>query len=155
MLRFINYDIVFQEIPGEVTLAINISNCPHRCKGCHSPYLWEDAGTLLDEQALSDLLKKYSDAITCICFMGGDAHPQQVANLAALSRVKTGGKIKTGWYSGRDTLPENSFVQYFDYIKLGAYVENLGGLDVATTNQRFYRIENGEMIDSTGSFWKQ
>ena len=31
MLRYINTDIVFQEFPDEVTLAINISGCPCRC----------------------------------------------------------------------------------------------------------------------------
>jgi anaerobic ribonucleoside-triphosphate reductase activating protein len=154
MLRFVSYDIVFQEIPGEVTLAVNISGCPHRCKGCHSPYLWEDAGALLDENALCELLQKYGSAVTCICFMGGDANPRRVAELAALSRVKTGGSIKTGWYSGRATLPESSFVQHFDYIKLGAYVESLGGLRSAATNQRFYHVENGRMVDSTSRFRK-
>ena len=28
MLKYANFDIVFQEVPDEVTLAINISNCP-------------------------------------------------------------------------------------------------------------------------------
>ena len=102
MLRFVNYDIVFREIPGEVTLAVNISACPHRCKGCHSPHLWDDVGAPLDEQALSALLARYGNAITCICFMGGDANPQQVAALAVFARAKTNSRIKTGWYSGRD-----------------------------------------------------
>ena len=44
MLKYVNTDIVFQEIPDEVTLAVNISNCPCRCPGCHSEYLWEDVG---------------------------------------------------------------------------------------------------------------
>ena len=39
MLKYVNTGIVFQEIPDEVTLAINISNCPCRCPGCHSRYL--------------------------------------------------------------------------------------------------------------------
>lgn len=154
MLRFINYNIVFQEIPGEVTLAINISGCPHRCKGCHSPYLWENTGETLDENAIAGLLEKYGNAITCICFMGGDSNPQRVAELAEFSRKETNGKIKTGWYSGRASLPEISFKQYFDYIKLGPYVESLGGLDSDTTNQRFYRIENEKMKDLTSSFRK-
>jgi anaerobic ribonucleoside-triphosphate reductase activating protein len=151
-MKFHNYDIVFQEIPGEVTLAINISNCPHRCKGCHSPYLWENTGELLDERALVRLLEKYGNAITCVCFMGGDANPQKVAELAAFLRTRTNRKLKTAWYSGRNTLPDNTFVQYFDFIKMGAYVEQLGGLDSPTTNQRFYHIENGEMIDYTRNF---
>lgn len=152
MLRFTNYDIVFREIPGEVTLAVNISNCPHQCKGCHSPYLWEDTGEILDEHTLGGLLGKYGNAITCICFMGGDNDPRKVAELASFSRSGTNGRIKTGWYSGRSTLPGTTFLQYFDYIKLGAYVESLGGLDACTTNQRFYRIKDGKMIDQTSRF---
>ena len=149
MLRFHNYDVVFQEIPNEVTLAINISNCPHRCKGCHSPHLWEDTGELLTESVLLGLFEKYGSAITCICFMGGDRYPHKVAELALFSRRAN---VKTAWYSGLDTLPEIGYTQYFDYIKLGAYIGNLGGLDSASTNQRLYRIENGEMIDMTDSF---
>ena len=36
MLKYVNTGIVFQEIPDEVTLAVNISGCPCRCHGCHS-----------------------------------------------------------------------------------------------------------------------
>ena len=28
MLKYVNHDIVFQEFPDEVTLAINLSGCP-------------------------------------------------------------------------------------------------------------------------------
>ena len=35
MLKYVNTGIVFQEIPDEVTLAINISGCPCHCPGCH------------------------------------------------------------------------------------------------------------------------
>lgn len=31
MLKYVNTGIVFQEIPDETTLAINISNCPCAC----------------------------------------------------------------------------------------------------------------------------
>ena len=51
MLKYVNTGIVFQEIPDEVTLAINISNCPCHCPGCHSHYLWEDIGLPLDTDA--------------------------------------------------------------------------------------------------------
>ena len=30
MLKYVDTDIVFQEFPDEVTLAINLSNCPCR-----------------------------------------------------------------------------------------------------------------------------
>ena len=152
MLRLASYDVVFQEIPGEVTLALNLSNCPNRCDGCHSPHLWEDTGVLLDEGALFELFGKYENAVTCVCFMGGDSAPCEVARLAAFLRDKAVGEIKTGWYSGKRKLPENFPSENFDYIKLGPYKKQLGGLTSDTTNQRFYRVENGELIDSTHLF---
>ena len=58
MLKYANYDIVFQEVPDEVTLAINISNCPNQCVGCHSKYLWRDEGYALDKDALDKLIEE-------------------------------------------------------------------------------------------------
>jgi anaerobic ribonucleoside-triphosphate reductase activating protein len=152
-LKFASYDIVFQEIPDEVTLAVNITNCPNRCKGCHSPHLQEDAGETLDENVLSAWLEKYGNAITCVCFMGGDAEPREVGKLADFIRKKNG-SVKTAWYSGRAALPAGISPSNFDYIKLGAYIKELGGLNAPSTNQRFYRIENGVMIDKTDGFRK-
>lgn len=154
MIRFVNYSIVFQEIPNEVTLAINLSNCPNRCKGCHSPYLMEDIGEVLDEKALTELLALYGDAITCVCFMGGDAAPDEVQRLADFLQRWRNDTLKIGWYSGREKMPEQCSLQNFNFIKLGAYVESLGGLDSTTTNQRFYRIENNTMINMTHLFQK-
>ena len=152
MLRYVNYDIVFQEVPDEVTLAINISNCPNRCKGCHSAYLMQNVGEMLTKGALDGLLEKYGSTISCICFMGGDADPREIECLSVYLRDKTGGKIKTGWYSGKNALPEGCSPHNFDYIKLGPYMEYLGGLDSPDTNQRFYRVERDRMIDITASF---
>lgn len=155
MLRYVNYDIVFQEIPNEVTLAVNLSNCPNFCKGCHSPYLWKNTGEVLSENAINSLLEKYGNAITCFCFMGGDAAPQEVERLSVFLRLKTKGRLKTGWYSGKNNFPTDCSLKNFDYIKLGPYLKDLGGLDSATTNQRFYKIEEGKMIDITYCFAKK
>jgi anaerobic ribonucleoside-triphosphate reductase activating protein len=155
MLRFVNYDIVFQEVPDEVTLAINLSNCPNRCRGCHSPYLQENLGERLDETALADLLKRYGRTITCICFMGGDAAPQEIDRLAAFVRTATPRRLKTAWYSGRRTVPPDLCRRHFDYIKLGPYKQECGGLDAEGTNQRFYRIEEDKMIDISSRFRKK
>lgn len=150
MLRYTDYDIVFQEIPDEVTLAINISNCPNKCKGCHSAYLMENVGELLTEESLSVLLEKYGNSITCVCFMGGDAEPAEVARLAQFLGNRPA--IKVGWYSGKPELPVGFNTQYFRYIKLGPYIENLGGLKSERTNQRLYRIDNGVFNDITYRF---
>lgn len=154
MLKYHNYDIVFQEVPGEVTLAINITNCPNGCKGCHSPYLMKDEGAILNEEALCGLLENYGQSITCICFMGGDAAPQEVKDLAFFVQRITHQRVKTAWYSGKQHLPELFDVTCFNFIKLGPYVEQLGGLTQSTTNQRFYRVEGTQLIDETHLFFK-
>jgi anaerobic ribonucleoside-triphosphate reductase activating protein len=152
MLKYTSYDIVFREIPEEVTLAVNISGCPNRCKNCHSSHLQNDTGEPLTQEALSSLLYAYGNAITCICFMGGDSSPYEIVQLAQFVRKHQSVNIKTAWYSGRSYLPDEVSADCFDYIKLGAYLERLGGLNSPTTNQRLYRIVNGEMIDITTYF---
>ncbi|PID94343.1 MAG: anaerobic ribonucleoside-triphosphate reductase activating protein [Bacteroidetes bacterium] len=140
MLKYVDYDIVFREIPDEVTLAINLSNCPNRCKGCHSPWLMDDVGDPLTEEVLAGMLKKYGRLVTCICFMGGDIAPSTVTRLAAFVRQESQGRIKTGWYSGRDQLAAQCDLSCFNFVKIGSYREQLGGLDVKTTNQRLYKV---------------
>ncbi len=149
MLKYTDYDIVFQEIPNEVTLAINLSNCPNRCKGCHSPQLMQDIGEHLNENVILGLLDKYGTSITCVCFMGGDASPYEVEKLATFIKNTTQGKIKTGWYSGKEKLVDNCNLNSFNFIKIGGYKEHLGGLNKKTTNQRLYKINNAELEDIT------
>lgn len=155
MLKFTDYDIVFQEIPSEVTLAINLSLCPNRCQGCHSPQLWEDIGNPLDEQAIDVLLRRYGNAITCVSLMGGDNDALSVIRLAQYIRRKG---YKSAWYSGMqdlpDEIPEDIICQSLDYIKLGPYIEQLGGLASPTTNQRLYHIVDDEFIDITNRLQK-
>lgn len=155
MPKVASYDIVFQELPGEVTLALNISGCPNACPGCHSPHLREDVGEPLNETLIAALLAKYGEAATCICFMGGDAVPKEIDKLAAFIRTTTDRRMRTGWYSGMPKVSECVDLSNFDYIKLGAYIENLGGLASPTTNQRLYRVEKGALTDITDCFRKK
>ena len=148
MLRFVDYDILFQEIPDEVTLAINLSGCPYRCKGCHSPQLQTDIGEELNETSLDQLLGRYGEAITCLCFMGGDADPEGVCRLATYVRKYRTGAIHTAWYSGSNQLYDTARF-CFDYVKIGPYIEVLGGLDRRGSNQRLYRLQEGRLTDIT------
>ncbi|MBR4432703.1 MAG: anaerobic ribonucleoside-triphosphate reductase activating protein [Paludibacteraceae bacterium] len=148
MVKVASYDVVFQEIPGEVTLALNLSNCPCHCPGCHSPHLAEDIGEPLDEELLDGLIERYKGLITCVAFMGGDAEPEEVARLAAHVKQSS---LKTAWYSGRMNMPKDGF----DYVKLGGYVESLGGLKSPTTNQRLYKRVGDNWTDITSSFWNK
>ncbi|MBO5815539.1 MAG: anaerobic ribonucleoside-triphosphate reductase activating protein [Bacteroidales bacterium] len=139
MLKCFSYDIVCQEIPQEISLAVNISGCPNRCPGCHSPWLWEDEGREITTELLTAIIGQYSAAITCFCFMGGDADPSEIQRLSRWIRQEYP-HLKTAWYSGRESIPECFDVKCMDYIKLGPYIESLGGLKSPTTNQALYQV---------------
>ena len=155
-MKVASFDIVFQEIPGEVTLALNLSNCPCHCPGCHSPHLAEDIGEVVSEDLLNGLLARYGSMITCVAFMGGDANPEEVARWAEWIKAY---QLKTAWYSGRPCYPNTPSNQIipstpvpFDYVKLGPDIESLGGLKSPTTNQRLYKRVGDEWQDITSSF---
>lgn len=154
MLKYVNTQVVFQEIPNETTLAINISNCPCHCKGCHSPYLAEDIGEPLIERELEKLIRE-NKGITCIAFMGGDSDPEKINDLARHVPYCYGGEILlVAWYSGRNEIPKEIDLKNFDYIKLGPYIEEFGPLDSPSTNQILYKIVNGEMENINYKFYK-
>ena len=143
MLKYYNTQVVFQEFPGEITLAINLTNCPNHCPECHSPWLQEDIGKELTVEELCKILGPYvGSEITCIGFMGGDNDVSYLFELVeAMSESYFGFRI--GWYTGKNISPEEldehyTLYKYFDYIKTGPYVDALGGLDKPTTNQRMY-----------------
>lgn len=140
MLKYVDTKVVFQEIPNEISLAINISGCPVKCKDCHSKYLWENIGEPLTYEALNIMIEANS-GITCILFMGGDCDTKAIYLLSKYVKKKF--HLKTAWYSGRDRL-EN--LDVLDYIKIGPYIEEFGPLNRRTTNQRLYKIEKSKHI---------
>lgn len=152
MMKYVNTGVVFQEIPDEVTLSINISNCPCHCPGCHSRYLWQDIGEELTTDVIDSFVRDYGTDITCICFMGGDADPAYVNYLAKYIHQHYP-QYKVAWYSGRIRIPSSVCRNDFDYIKVGPYIAHLGALKSPTTNQRLYK-RVGESFESiTSRFW--
>jgi anaerobic ribonucleoside-triphosphate reductase activating protein len=67
--------------------------------------------------------------------MGGD---NDIGTLFSLQKTARDKGLKTAWYSGRWKLPED--LSLFNYIKLGPYVKEYGGLDSKITNQKFYEV---------------
>ena len=153
MLRYVNTDIVFQELPDEVTLAVNLSGCPCRCPGCHSKHLWSDGGRPLSDQALEQLIDEQQAEITAVALMGGDSAPSEVNSLMQHIR-RSHPRLHTAWYSGRSLLSPMADLRNFDYIKLGPYLAHLGPLNNPRTNQRLYRVVAGRMQDITNRFWR-
>ena len=152
MLKYIPEDtsVTFAEIPDQICLAINISGCPHKCLGCHSPYLRDNIGEELIIPVLEKLVKKNS-GITCVLFMGGDSDKEYLTTLSSYIHSLN---LLVGWYSGEDELDLNIYKKYFDYIKVGSYKKELGPLNCKTTNQRLYRLRDRKFIDDiTYRFW--
>lgn len=149
MIKVFNYDIVFREVPDETTLALNLSNCPFRCEGCHSPYLRDDVGDELTRELLDKLIRKNS-GITCIAFMGGDGSLLDLSSLMRYVKETTG--LKTAWYSGSKSIADHFPIKYLDYIKIGPYISSLGGLESSTSNQKFYKVDNEKLVDITYKF---
>lgn len=146
-LKYDSYDIVFQEVPNEITLVFNITGCPHKCEGCHSKYLWKNHGNFVSDD-IKNLINKYKGMITCVCFMGGDQNINELNQLLILTRQE---KLKTCVYSGLDTVDVFD-LQLLDYLKIGSYNQDLGGLNCKTTNQKMYKIVNGGIEDITYKF---
>ena len=156
MLKYVDTMVTFSEVPDEISLCIEISNCPCHCMNCHSSYLAEDIGEELTLDKIYKLIDS-NEGITCICFMGGDSSPKEIDMFARC--IKDLYNIKVAWYSGKDTLYDKLDLCDFDYIKLGPYKEEYGPLDKRTTNQRFYKVVHtstgkSKLCDITYKFWK-
>lgn len=157
-MKYVDSAVVFSEIPDEITLAINISECPIRCPDCHSKYLWESVGKELDGYSLESLIQ-HNDGITCLCLMGGDSNVEYLMSLFSYIR-KSHLELKTAWYSGQtlEQLHGKINLSLLDYLKTGPYDKNFGGLSSRNTNQSFYTIKEvyGKyyLMDTTYKFHK-
>ena len=143
--------VVFEEIPDYVTLAIEITNCPGHCVGCHSPWLREDIGDELTVEKLRELIDN-NKGINCVCFMGEGKDPEALKSLAADVHARYP-HLKTALYSGREEV-EDDYDDYFDFIKIGPFIPDFGPLNKETTNQRLYEITDDGRKDITSKFWK-
>lgn len=152
-LKYIDYGIVMQEVPDEISLAINITECPHNCVGCHSCYLSESTGRYLRGD-IDKLIERYTGLITCVCFMGGDQHMSDLQE--QLKHIKAEYNTKTCIYSGADSSEIfEGCLPFLDYLKIGHYDHRKGGLDSRDTNQKFYAVKGGKLKDITFRFWKE
>lgn len=149
-LKYIGYTIACQEVPDEVSIVFNISDCPYKCRGCHSQYLWEYDGKYISDD-IESILYQYENLATCVCFMGGDQNLPEIKEM--LKQCKLHG-FKTCIYSGSNDVDTFKDVyNEIDYLKIGEYKEELGGLKNKSTNQVFYKKNDvGEYEDCTYLF---
>lgn len=159
MLKYLYTKQVYSEIPEEITLGISISGCQIHCNGCHSRDLWEDKGTQLTRKGLENLIIS-NEGITCLLLLGGEHDIDNLINLFYYVSVAFP-NIKTAWYCGLDMIPKDKeeILDYLDYVKIGHFDLNLGGLDSLDTNQKLYKVNHtqkgNELIDITYKFLKK
>lgn len=146
MVKYTNFDVVFEEIPDKITLAVNISNCQCNCKGCHSSYLRKNIGTELSIKEIDNKMNYLLKNCNCFLFLGEGNDIQSL--LMINDYIKKTYNIETAIYSGREQV-EDFFYDAFDYVKIGPYIEEYGSINNPTTNQKlFYHKEN-----ITNKFW--
>lgn len=150
MLKFIPSltDIVLEEIPGKVTLALEISNCRGNCRECHSPFLREDIGEQLTGERASNLVKD-NFGVNCLLLLGEGNDPEELRAVAREVRA-TLPDLSLALYSGRRKVEDDLF-ELFDYVKVGPYIPEHGPLNSRTTNQRLYHHRE----DITSVFWRK
>lgn len=146
-LLFTREEIVWQEVPNEVSLAFLISGCPLRCTGCHSADSWRaDAGMPLAADGLRARLRRYRGLLTCVLFLGGEWQPETLLGLLSVVRREFG--LHTCLYTGceRNELPP-MLLPELTYLKTGRWLPERGGLDHPHTNQQFIDLRTGENLN--------
>lgn len=108
-------------------------------------------GDLLYEN-INSLIELYRNYVTCVCFLGeGDNTTKTRNELILYSKLAHYHGMKSCIYSGRNVEVED-WMKEFDYVKVGSYIEALGGLLNNKTNQRLYMKKEDYFIDITFLF---
>lgn len=157
-LPVVNITISMNEIPDHIAVAIELGNCSRRCKGCHSEWCrkklpkaqWTEMEAIM--MKVNKLVKQGADAIV---LMGGTTNGISPEDLTrAINILNTYAPV--GLYSGADFssnihsyLKRNAKLRW---LKTGSFIQECGGLDSPTTNQRFFINTSKGWIDATSVF---
>jgi len=136
--------VVFQEVPDEVSLAFVISGCPLKCEGCHSKDTWDKTlGSALSNQRFITYVEKYKGMISCVLFFGGEWQSQSLIEKLEIAKTYN---LKTCLYTGLERLPKRILAN-LDYVKLGPWLKQLGGLENKNSNQKFIDVKTGQSLN--------
>jgi anaerobic ribonucleoside-triphosphate reductase activating protein len=143
-MYYYDFQVVLQEVPGEISLCFSICGCKIQCKGCHSSHLWkEENGKILLVHNFLETLNKYADYATCVLFMGGEWHQKELIELLKIAKHK---RYKTCLYTGEESVSEE-LTKELTFLKTGKWKQELGGLESETTNQTFIEISKNKNLN--------
>ena len=98
-----------------------------------------DSGHDLSNDDFIEYLRQYRGLVTCVLFFGGEWWPDSLIEKLKIARQMG---LHTCLYSGFERVP-NRISRHLDFLKLGPWRADLGGLTEPTTNQRFYDVKTG------------
>ncbi len=81
--------------------------------------------------------------ITCVCFLGGEWHEDELIELCQWARHQG---LKTCLYTGLEDVSER-LKQVLDFLKVGRFEKAKGGLSSKTTNQRLIDLRTQECLN--------
>lgn len=152
--------VTMNEVPDHLAFYIEMGNCKQKCKGCHSPHLWNTVDNPMSIEELEvlayDAVAKGANAIV---LMGGTTNGISYYHLVKLIN-KLSQIAPVCLYSGSDDYEQDLVIAIttrLTWLKTGSYQETKGGLMSTETNQKFLRKENVNLryaifIDETYKF---
>jgi anaerobic ribonucleoside-triphosphate reductase activating protein len=143
-MYYYNFQVVLQEVPGEISLCFSISGCNKHCDGCHSPFLWKEGnGSVLTKEVYTSILNQYKNLATCVLFMGGEWHQKELIEMLQLAKIK---KLKTCLYTGENSVSDE-IIDQLTWLKTGKWKQELGGLESRLTNQLFIDVTTNKKLN--------
>ncbi len=143
-MNYHSFQIVLQEVPGEISLCFSITGCPLQCEGCHAPFLWKKGtGFKLTKKRYNDILEQYKNLATCVLFMGGEWHENELIDLLKQAQKKD---YKTCLYTGEDQISA-PLLNALTWVKTGSWKPALGGLSSRATNQKFIETKTQNTLN--------
>lgn len=137
-----------------IRVVLWLSNCQHKCKGCHNPQTWNenngDIFTAEDESSLLSLLKQ--SHIKGLTLSGGDPMESYDDVLKLCMKVKKELPDKDIWMWTGYTVDEirnngkSDIFNYIDYIIDGKFEIEKYSKTLkyrGSSNQKRYKCENG------------
>lgn len=158
LVPVVSTGITLSEVPDHISFYIEFGNCTQRCKGCHSPHLWE---AVKDKTSLENLETEAREAVSnganAIVLMGGTTNGITDCHLVTLiDRLAEIAPVCL--YSGSDDYKHDMSIANatnLTWLKTGSYQADKGGLVSTNSNQKFLRKEKvscNVFVDETDKF---
>lgn len=137
-------NITLSELPNYISLVLQVPGCQQSCPGCHSKELRDiNSGEDFSLEEFKAILNKYRGKLSGVVFLGGEWFSDFIYFLEEAQD----NRLKTCLYTGKEELEDTKILKYLDFIKYGPWIQEKGGLDSKTTNQRFINVKTNEKLN--------